>query len=319
MVTEDAADSWPLVSVVIPTYGRPEMLTEAVGTVCEQTYPYLELIVVDDCSPTPARETLDGVDLSGNVDVDVRRHEQNRGANVARNTGISVASGDLIAFLDDDDLWHPEKIEKQVAVFRENSTDVGLVYTGQRYVDDDGETTNTVQPTTAGDATEQVLRGAAVGPFSTLMIRAGVVGAVGDLDERLPSWQDRDFVIRVSCEFHLKPVPEPLVVRRMGSHEQIADEFEEKRDVTYPLFVEKHRPLAAEFGRRTERRFLATTTQSLAGSALKNGFYFDAIKYALRIIRYEPLSATGYLYLILGSGGDLTYKSARQLKRTYAR
>jgi len=312
-------DRRPLISVVLPTYDRPEMLCEAVRTVREQTYPNVELIVIDDCSPQPATEILDRVDTGPTLSLHVERHEKNRGANHARNTGLSVAGGEFIAFLDDDDLWHREKLKRQLRAFQKASRDVGLVYTGQRYVNETGQITEVRLPTTSGDATEPILRGAALGSFSTLMIRALVIEDVGLLDERLPSWQDRDFIIRVSREYEFKPVTEPLVTRRMGSHYQIADDYEAKKEDTYPLFVDKHRPLAAEYGEGTERRFMAQTTQNLAGAALKNGYYRDAVKYAVRIIKYEPWSFTGYLYLLLGSGGDVTYKSAQHLKRAYVR
>lgn len=316
---ESGEDGNPLISVVLPTYNRPEMLREAVRTVCEQTYPNIELIVVDDCSSWPAVETLGQVDTGPAVSLHVKRHDENKGANHARNTGISIASGEFITFLDDDDLWHQEKLARQFEAFQEAGRDIGLVYTGQRYVNEAAKITEVRLPTTSGDATEPILRGAAIGSFSTLAVRATVIEDVGLLDERLPSWQDRDFVIRVSRDYKFKSVTEPLVTRRMGSHCQIADDYKAKKEITYPLFLEKYRPLAAKYGKSTERRFLAQTTQNLAGSALRNGYYRDAVRYAVRMIRYEPWSPTGYLYLLLGSGGDVTYKPAQHLKRAYVR
>ena len=89
-----------LVSVVVPTYGRPDFLPDAVRSVVDQTYAPIELIVVDDCSPDPIEPVVDEIDTTGLRRTEVIRHRQNRGANAARNTGIEAATGDVIAFLD---------------------------------------------------------------------------------------------------------------------------------------------------------------------------------------------------------------------------
>lgn len=79
------------------------------------------------------------------------------------------------------------KIDRQVRAFRESSPAVSAVYVGQRFVDDRGETTQLRTPSASGDVTEAVLRGATLGPFSTLMVRADVIEAVGFPDERFPA------------------------------------------------------------------------------------------------------------------------------------
>jgi len=177
----------PLVSVVLPTYDRPALVRKAVASVGAQTYPNVELLVVDDCSPTPVEQALEKLSLGPSITVRVLRHGENRGGNAARNTGIRVAAGEYVAFLDDDDRWHPEKLDRQVRAFRESSPAVGAVCVGQRFVDDRGETTQLRMPSASGDVTEAVLRGATLGPFSTLMVRADVIEAVGFPDERFPA------------------------------------------------------------------------------------------------------------------------------------
>ncbi|EMA63695.1 glycosyltransferase family 2 protein [Halorubrum lipolyticum] len=307
----------PLVSVVLPTYDRPEYLREAVESVREQTYDPIELVVVDDCSPTPAARTLDRID-TGALAVTCRRHESNRGANAARNTGIDAAAGEFVAFLDDDDRWRPPKVERQVERFGDDEA-LGLVYTGQEYVNGEGRTTELKTPGTAGDAAEAILRGAGVGPFSTLMARADTIDAVGRPDERLPSWQDRDWVIRIASRYRIAPVREPLVVRRMEAHDQISDDFEGKRDVSYPLMLEKHRERAATYGPGTERRFVANLSVKLADAALANGYHRDAVRFAARAIRAAPRARSGYLYLLVAAGGEFTYRPAKFLKRASVR
>ena len=98
----------PLVSVIIPTFGRPDLLRETLQSVIGQSYENLEIIVVDDCSPFPIElDTDDGR-------VRVIRHERNLGPGAARNTALAVASGEFVAFLDDDDLFAFDRIERGV-------------------------------------------------------------------------------------------------------------------------------------------------------------------------------------------------------------
>ena len=99
----------PLVSVIIPTYGRREYLEESIASVLNQTYPDIELIVVDDFSPAPV---LVATGHAG--DMRVLRHARNMGPGAARNTGLSHAQGRYVAFLDDDDLLPEDRIERAV-------------------------------------------------------------------------------------------------------------------------------------------------------------------------------------------------------------
>jgi glycosyltransferase involved in cell wall biosynthesis len=113
-----------LVSVIIPTYNRSQFVTEAIDSVLHQTYPNIELIVVNDGSTDDTEQKLQP--YLGNI---IYEWQENQGPGPAVNTGLRVAKGKYIARLDDDDLFTPDKIEKQVKVFGENP-DVGLVTSG---------------------------------------------------------------------------------------------------------------------------------------------------------------------------------------------
>lgn len=298
------------VSVVLPTYGRPEYFEEAVESVVNQTYPAVELVVVDDCSPEPVAPLLEGIDTDG-IDVTLVRHEENRGACAARNTGIHEARGEYLAFIDDDDVWEKTKLERQVEVLESADPAVGAVYTAQRYVEH-GETTNVRAPTTSGDVTAAMLRGASLNPFSCMLVTAAAAEAAGDLDERMPSWQDREWYFRLSQHCEFAAIQEPLVVRRMG-HEQISGDFETKRDVSYPLLMSKYRPLAVEYG--CEAEFLAYLNRSLAGSALGAGRYVDAVRHAVVSLRYRPTYASAWLTMTAAVGGPVTHELGKRVRR----
>ena len=102
----------PLVSIVIPTYSRPDAAVQAIQTVRSQSYPHWEAIIVDDNPPESEARTLTRQHLSPLLSDQVHyiEHDENRGACAARNTGAEHASGSLIAFLDDDDLWAPQNL-----------------------------------------------------------------------------------------------------------------------------------------------------------------------------------------------------------------
>ncbi|WP_254547462.1 glycosyltransferase family 2 protein [Halomarina pelagica] len=313
---ESAGDHEPLVSVVVPTYGRPTFLPEAAQSVLDQTHERVELVIVDDHSPEPVGPVLADLDVGPEASVTCVRHERNRGANAARNTGIRTASGEFVAFIDDDDHWHETKLERQLERFDDPA--VGLVYTGQRYVTGD-EVNHVLRPTVRGDVTEELLRGAPFGTFSTLMVRASVIDRVGLLDERFPCWQDREWPIRLSTACRVEAVDEPLVDHRMADHEQISDNLEVKRDVAYPLFVETFRPLAAEYGPTTVREMIASRAAVVASTALKTGHYGDARRFALRAIRAWPLSLAPYLLLALSLGGPRAFSTVQRTKRSVVR
>lgn len=306
--------SSPLVSAVIPTYNRTERLRRAVRSVAAQTYGNIELVVVDDNSVTPASEVIDDIDLDGLVRVKHIRHEENRGANAARNNGIRAAEGEYVAFLDDDDTWEPEKTERQVAVFRAADPAVGVVYTGIRFISDG--TVGTTVSTLRGDITKDLLKGKSLSQFSAVMVRHDAIEAAGLPDERFPSWQDREWYLRLSQHCQFEPLPELLTVRRTGHDERISADFEKKRDISYPLFLRKHRSLAVEYGPLVERQFVAGLTEMLARGALWNGYYAEARQYMLRAVRYYPIRSLDFYKLFLCTlGGEYTFRPAQRLAR----
>ncbi|MEF8853183.1 MAG: glycosyltransferase family A protein [Haloarculaceae archaeon] len=300
----------PRVSVVVPTYNRPDKLRRAVETVQEQTYQPVELVVVDDHSETPATDALAGLDLSALDAVTTVRHEENRGANAARNTGIRRASGAFVAFLDDDDRWEPEKLARQVAALEAGGDRVGLVYTGARYVYPDGE--RVIVNDESGDLTRAILAGeTGIAEFSAVMVRASVIERAGLPDERFPSWQDLEWFLRLSLHCEFLAVPEPLTVRHWDHTGRIGEDFERRRDVSFPLLVEKHRDLAREYG--LERRFMASLLETLVMDAARDGYYREARRLALKTIQTDPTTLTAWLYLFACLGGGLTYRPAQRL------
>jgi glycosyltransferase involved in cell wall biosynthesis len=315
MTDEWADDELPLISVILPTYNRPEYLKRAVRSVCRQTYTPIEVLVIDDHSPEPASETLNDVDCESVSNIRCIRHTKNRGANAARNTGIREAEGEFIAFLDDDDRWLPEKVSKQVERFRTGPDGLGVVTVGSRIVDENGTQIGVKRSSIEGSAISQLLCGDMVGSFSRVMIRADTVSRAGLLDESFPSWQDREWYFRLAKHYTFASEEAILVERRMDAGDRISDDFQQKRDISYPKFIEKHRDFAAERGMLSERRFIASLSRTLGFSGLTNGYYVDAIKYLLVALAYYPFDLKTYLYLCLAIGGPFTFIPASRFKR----
>jgi glycosyltransferase involved in cell wall biosynthesis len=120
-------DLKPTVSVIIPTYNRAHLIGRAIQSVLKQTYQDFEVIVVDDGSIDNTEEVVKKIQENR---VYYYKHDKNKGGSAARNTGISLAKGEYIAFQDSDDEWLPEKLEKQIGVFNNQTKNVGVVYTG---------------------------------------------------------------------------------------------------------------------------------------------------------------------------------------------
>jgi len=192
----------PLVSVVIPTHNRPDRVGSAIRSVLDQTFSDLELVVVDDGSRQSAEPA---VRAAADPRVRFIRHEAARGDAAARNTGIRSSSGELVAFLDDDDEWLPEKLSVQVAEFR-RAPEIALLHTGRFVVSAAGETRS---HSASGDGDTQVRRSQIT--TSTVAVRRESLEAAGLFDETIPFCSDWDLWIRITRRFRIGYVDIPLI------------------------------------------------------------------------------------------------------------
>lgn len=196
----------PLVSVIITTRNRKEMLKRAVESVLKQTYSDLELIIVDDHSTDGTSRGSIGHD---DARIKYLRNEACRGANFSRNTGIRASRGELVCVLDDDDAWLPTKLEKQVKKFQSGPDSVGLIYTGYFTVTSDGHTILEANPTHRGSVYRILIARCIFGAL-TVMVRKEILIKAGLYDENLSSCQDWDLWIRVTKLCDVDFVDEPL-------------------------------------------------------------------------------------------------------------
>ena len=206
----------PLVSVIIPTYNRGWAIAEAIDSVLEQDFRDYELIVVDDGSTDNTSQILQSY---GN-DITVI-YQSNQGVSAARNSGIAASAGQLIAFLDSDDLWLPRKLSQQVAFFKDhpdamiNQTQEQWIRNGVRVNPGDRH------HKFSGMIFERSLELCLVSP-SAVMVRKSLFESVGLFDDHLPACEDYDLWLRVSWRYPVYLIDIPLIIKRGGHDDQLS-------------------------------------------------------------------------------------------------
>lgn len=301
----------PLVSVVIPTKDRPEMLRRAVRSVLDQEYAPLELHVVDDGSETPAQVAIDDLPTNTLTHCEVHRHDTNRGGNAARHTGIEAASGEFVAFLDDDDEWLPEKTTRQVKALTDTE-DAGVAYTANRQLLTDGETQSVHRPGPGGDIAERILYGNYIGGFSVVMIEANLFDQVGYPDADFPAWQDWELHIRLAQQTEYVSVGDSLVRRHIGHDDRISPGYEVKREIAPTLYKTRLAEPAQNHSVKTAVR--AALQARLARAAQLEERYKTARSHFISALRRNPWNRSYYVYLLALSGGRFTFRPSRKLK-----
>lgn len=185
------------VTVVIPCYNRERFIRETLESALSQTYPNLEIVAIDDGSTDGTRKILE--DYGGRIRILEHPGRTNKGQSAAINLGIRSTKGNYIAILDSDDLWAPEKIERQVE-FLEKNPDVGLVYVNGFAVDEEGKTLymlfrpGHVEPNSPG----RVLLECHFSVPSNALVRRSDFEMAGEFDETMRSAQDHDMAIRLA-------------------------------------------------------------------------------------------------------------------------
>lgn len=233
----------PKVSVVITCYNYAKYLKESIDSVLGQTFRDFEVIVINDGS-TDNNDEVIGPYLDKERVVYIK--QDNKGQACAKNNGIWNAKGKYIAFLDADDYWEPEKLEKQVPIL-DSDPCIGVVYCAAKFMDDEGNLTlldkrlKYLQPK-RGWVTKYLLFDNFV-PFSSSIVRREVFDKVGLFDESLRMSIDWDLWLRSSVHFKFEYVDEPLMVYRVGHPGQMSKNSDMRKyfsNIVYKRFVENN-------------------------------------------------------------------------------
>jgi glycosyltransferase involved in cell wall biosynthesis len=209
-----------LVSVIIPTFNRRAVVCEAVASVCAQRGAEFETVVVDDGSADGTAGALGG-EFGARVRV---LRTENRGVAAARNLGVAASRGEMIAFLDSDDRWLPQKLASQVTFFMQHP-DAQVCQTEEIWVRN-GVRVNPCahHRKPSGDIFEASLRRCLVSP-SAVMLRRALFERVGGFDESLPACEDYDLWLRIAGATPVWLIDRPLVIKRGGHADQLSRRF----------------------------------------------------------------------------------------------
>ncbi len=206
----------PNVSVIIPTYNRWPMVGAAVASVLAQSYRDFELIVVDDGSTDGTSTEL----IQFGSQLRYFRQERS-GVSAARNVGVRQSCGRLIAFLDSDDLWQPDKLKIQVH-FMENSPEVQICQTDEVWFRHGVRVNPRIKHRKpSGDIFERSLDLCLVSP-SAVMLTREVFDRSGGFDESLPVCEDYDLWLRIARDYPVPLIEQPLVVKHGGHTDQLS-------------------------------------------------------------------------------------------------
>lgn len=293
----------PLTSVVIPTYKRPKMIARAVNSVLKQTYPNIEIIVVDDNDPSfSERHTTEIVmnQFINNPKVRYLKHNKNKNGSAARNTGWKAAIGNYITFLDDDDEIAPNKIAEQVNCLEALDDSWGACYSAYHILMPNGR----VQKSTTnqcGDVYIQALmRTLYMGSGSNILLRKKVVDEIGGYDESFRRNQDIEFMARVFENYKLAFIPKDLLTIHLETRSSTSSSFK-KMDAISEYYLKRFASRINSLSPRDKHRVIAVISLDRARLAC----YYKEYKEALNILKtggVEFLEVFQYLIYLANRG-----------------
>jgi glycosyltransferase involved in cell wall biosynthesis len=276
----------PRVSVVIPAFNAARFLRESVKSALCQVHVPHEVIVVDDGSTDDTPRVL--LELAARITI---LHQPNRGVSAARNSGAEKASGELLAFLDADDVWLPHKLARQVARMQSYG-DAGLVHCGVRMIDLDGRPLGERLDGMEGSLAPDTLffgRGVILAAGSTALIPRDVFTEAGGFDDALSTSADWDLCHRIARRRPVAFVREALVLYRQHDGNMHRNVRVMERDMLRGFAKAFEAPPPEILALR--RSAYAGLYTMLAGSYYRAGARRDALRTALLALRTDPSRA----------------------------
>ncbi|WP_373533916.1 glycosyltransferase family 2 protein [Microcoleus sp.] len=294
----------PLVSVIIPAYNAEPFIEETLKSVLAQTYPAIEVLVVDDGSQDRTPEIVEKISKKDSR-VQLLKQE-NAGVAAARNLGIQKSRGEYIAPIDADDIWYPENIEKQVECMLEGGEQVGVVYSWTVDLDEKGLLTGGFRSfRIEGDVYATLICHNFIGNASASLIRRSCLEKVGVYDKTLKErnaqgCEDWDLCLRLAEYYQYQVVPEFLIgYRKVYSSMSSNYVAMAKSHALMLQDIRKRHPEIPDFLHRlSSSNFL----MYLAHQSSRNGRDRTAIFWLFQALKAEcisPLSRYGF-YRVLG-------------------
>ena len=193
--TDFTSDRFPLVTVCMSSYNYAKYIEAALDSLLQQTYPFVELIIIDDCSADGSVSIINEWINRNNITCNFIVHTTNLGITKTSNELVKLAKGKYIVLFASDDMMRPEKIERQVKILEDAGEEYGMCYSIAATIDEDGNSTgyyNKEQPPYEGDVLEYFVHGWLTFATPASMIRRSVYQLIGYYDERM-LLEDYDF------------------------------------------------------------------------------------------------------------------------------
>jgi glycosyltransferase involved in cell wall biosynthesis len=295
-----------LVTVIIPTWNRPEGLRRCLTSIQAQTFKDYDVVVLDDHSASEEKYAAVIKRFSEKMPLQYVRLPLNRGSQYCRNKGLSLATGRYVAFLDDDDEWQPAKLERQVAVFESGPPELGLVYTWADACDEDGRIVYRHRESQRGHQLHPLLDHCFMG-LPSVMCRTAAAREVGGFDEDYPSCQDWDMWTRlVEGGYRYDVVEEVLAIYHLHQGPSIGKAL--GAEAGYKIYFDKHTRSYLKCGMHKN---LSENYRGFGWSLYAKGELSSAAKVLKTSIRLWKFNAKAWCRLAQTYGAG----AARKLRR----
>jgi glycosyltransferase involved in cell wall biosynthesis len=307
-----------LISTIIPTYNRRQLLDRAVKSVFAQTFRPIEIVIVDDGSHVPV--TTDWFQpIPEGVSLSLIRNAQSCGPAAARNSGIEHSTGDWIAFLDDDDYWEPEKLASQLAAL-ESANDSGILAVAcqMTLVDDNQEK---IGQTRFPAAKAEIIAGMVFADRnlnpSTLLVARSAFATVGLFDPSLPTAEDRHWLLRYLMRFDVLMLDRYLTNYAQHDGPSLTRNFDAmlKGEIRFMSFIGQH---TNELN-VNHRRAMAYRLAKLANEFMLARQWQDGIRHFAQAILASPFEHRAWAGLGLALLGPDAYRRALSFRMRRAR
>jgi len=298
----------PYVNVIIPTYNRANLIGRAIQSVLNQSYQDFEIIIVDDGSTDNTKEVVRSIN---DERIKYIQHKENKGAAAARNTGITAARSEYIAFQDSDDEWLHEKLEKQIKIFEVSSPEVGVVYTDMwkiaankrmYFYSPDIMSKNKIMY-------QQALNYGVMNiGISTVLMKKECFDKVGLFDEKLPRYIDLELFIRLSKYFYFHHIKEPLL-----------NYYDTKKGISsnaMALVIARKLILDNYFEDiKKNKKVLSNHYFGIGASLCSNKELKNARHYFIKAMKAYPLNIISLLAMLLTLSGQSAYDKAVRIRQ----
>lgn len=307
----------PRISVVITTHNRAALLPRAMGSVLAQTYGNYDIHIVDDGSSDATRRVAEA-GVAGRENVRYWRHESRKGLSAARNTGVARSSGEYIAFLDDDDEWKPQSLQKRVDLLgdltAEEISRMGVVYTGceVRIVDENRIYLN--MPKLTGNIRQAICSADIYSIPSTCMFPREVLERVGGFDEGLLSSVDHDIWMNLAQHgYYACAVDEPLTITYQTKDQSCMTAATSFRIQGVEQYLGKWKDVVEDWfgveeGKEYLKRYRRRVLTRLAAAKLSEGKWSQAWQLFRHVLSKNKRSPVEAMFLLRMVGVDFIKK-----------